>query len=584
MVDPVLSKATTLETLKTDMPSSQNKRGHTVKKKTPKPAIGLVSSGIGGLDNILNGGFRQGTFSVIRGASGTGKTLFGLSFAAGRDSKATPGLFVSLEEPGYSLAEYRDLLGCEGAVEILDMRPNLEERQTAGNFELGGLLVRIENAVGKSGATRLVLDGIGVLFDTYDGTPQIRADINQLLKWASENAISVVGTIGEDTDYKEATGLLDYASHCLIRLQQKVDGGSMVRQLRVIKYRGRAHGTNEFPYVIRAGGISVMPVTDTEMTTKPSQRKISTGIKGIDSMLGGGLWAGSAAMVSGRSGTGKSLLSLSVVAESCKSGAKALYVSFEESPHQILRGAQSVGLNLGKYIKQGTLHIEARRAVQSGLEEHILALIDLNERYRSDLIVLDPISALSDIGDARSAKSMVLRLANYMKNRGVTVLMNELLPDSSNEFSNLNVSSLVDTWIRLRQVEHNGELNRMILIQKSRGASTSKQVHEFIISSKGLHIEAPYLGPGGMVFGTEKSAHEFEDLARIERIKGEIEHLEQRAAQQNALVAQENMVRESQAALDVSELMSKIDDLKMELDRLAGAREHTNSLRSMRGD
>jgi len=447
-----------------------------------------VPTGISGLDQILGGGFPSGRITVIRGASGTGKSIFALLYAMGDPKDDNKTVFATFDESPDTLSNYLTTWGTTKDVRFLDFRPDPEIMAVGGQMELGGLLVRIEHALKESGAKKLVLDAFDTLFDAFENKAQVRLDLFRVFDWCRKRGVTVVATTGEESDYRASTGVMDYAADCTILLDQRMDNGLMTRLLRVMKCRGRAHGTNEYPFLIDERGVSILPVTGTSMSGGGSEKRMSTGLKDLDGMLGGGIWLGSTVMISGHSGTGKSLLALSMAAAACRTGMKVLHISFEESPEQIVRDAKSAGIRLASHVKANKLRLFSRRSVEQGIEQHIILKLREVDEFGPDMVIFDPISALSDLGDSRTFKNMAIRLCHALKARGVTTVLTELLPDDAGSVSKLNVSSLVDSWIRLGRIERGGEMRRKIQIQKSRGAATSREIRELHITSKGLTI------------------------------------------------------------------------------------------------
>lgn len=463
------------------------------KSRKPKTALRqpqtLVPTGIEGLDRILLGGYRPGRPIVIRGASGTGKSIFSLFFADGKRFGNGPAVYATFDEPPENLIAYTKAWGDFTGITFLDFRPDPEMQVSGGGYQLSGLLVRLDHAVQKTGATRVVLDAFDNLFDSFEDKTQVRRDLFRVFNWCRERNLTLLATTGEEADYRPSTGTMDYASDCTILLGQRMEQGLMTRTVRVLKRRGMGHGTNEYPFIIAETGISVMPVTETRMIEKSSRRRLSTGIGRLDRMLGGkGVWEGSTVMVSGQSGTGKSLLAATMAASACANKKHVLYFSFEESPGQIVRDVESIGIDLRPYVNSGDLTIDAERAVERGLEEHTIRLIETVKKSKPDIVVLDPISALADLAEPRAFKNSVLRLCHFLKNAGITVVLAELLSDDSAGVSNMNVSSLIDTWVRLRRIERDGDLVRLIHVHKSRGARTSGKVEEFAITDHGFAI------------------------------------------------------------------------------------------------
>lgn len=454
----------------------------------------LVSTGVAGLDRVLDGGFLAEQPVVIRGGSGCGKSVFSLFFAAGPQDAgpASPAVFATFDEAPDRLRGYMKTWGLKSKVTFLDFRPDLDAAMAGKGFELSGVLVRIGHAVEKTGARRLVLDTFDSLFETFNHDPaQVRRDLLRVFEWARKHQVTLLATAGDAHDHRSLNSTIDYVSDCAIHLEQKINNGLMTRTLRVLKRRGHPHGTNEYPFLIDRHGVSVMPVTETAMVKPTGRRRLSTGVAGLDRMLGGkGVWQGSTVMVSGQAGSGKSLLAATMATAACTAGKRVLFFSFEESPAQITRDVRSAGILLDRLRKAGALSILSQRAVEYGIEEHIIRIMRMVEHENPDFVVLDPVSALGDVCDERAFKSMVLRLCHFLRQTGVTVLLTELLPDDSRNLSKLNMSSLVDTWIRLRLTEHNGSFHRLIYVHKSRGTAMTQDIMEFEISRQGLTVGA----------------------------------------------------------------------------------------------
>lgn len=373
---------------------------------------------------------------------------------------------------------------------FIDFRIDPDVFRVGGEIDLAGMLIQIELAMKKTKARKLVLDALDVLLDQM-AAPGVTRDVLRLLQWCRDKHYVVLMTAGVDADYQEGTGFLDYASDVVIRLYHDMDGLLMTRMLRVLKYRGRSHGTNEYPFIIDENGVSVIPVTGVELDTRAPRKRLSTGITELDRMLGGrGIWRNSTLQISGQSGTGKSLLASHIVAHACASGLKVLYLSFEESPAQITRNLGTIGLKIRPLIDSGQLVMESRNAAEFGLENHIIRIAKLVDNIKPDVVVLDPVTSLVDIGNPKSFKSMVIRLRHFLLGRGITLILTELLRDNS-VFSDINVSSIVDTWIRLRIVETDHVFKRLIHVHKSRGARISMRAVELTIGTDGLAVIDP---------------------------------------------------------------------------------------------
>ena len=448
-----------------------------------------ISTGIFGLDTILGGGYTRSRATVIRGASGSGKSLFSLMFAADV-SRTDAVVFATFDEPAADLERYARAWNQSAKISFVEFIPD-PETVTSGpaSLDLGAVLVRLEHAISKNEAKFLVIDAFDNLFTACPSAETVKLELHRVFAWCRSQGITLLATGGIDRDYTPSRDLMDYASDCTILLQQNLENGLMTRSLRVLKLRGRSHGTNEYPFLIDQQGISVLPVTDTALTALVSDKYLKTGCDELDQMLGGkGFWHGSTMMISGESGSGKSILAASIVERALEDGMKVLYTSFEESPEQFIRDVSSAGIEIKKYMDAGTCQLVGRRAVELGTEEHVILFLRLVEKFQPNLVVIDPISALRDLGDSRAFKSSVIRLSHALKSKGVTVLLTELIPDAAGNRSDSYISSMVDTWIRLSRVETNREMHREIKVHKSRGAATSNKVREFQIGAGGIEI------------------------------------------------------------------------------------------------
>ncbi|HSR11706.1 MAG TPA: circadian clock protein KaiC, partial [Thermodesulfobacteriota bacterium] len=366
------------------------------------------------------------------------------------------------------------------------------------------------------GAKRVVLDTIEVLFSGLSNAAILRAELRRLFRWLKKKGVTaiVTGERGENTLTRY--GLEEYVADCVIMLDHRVDAQISTRRLLIVKYRGSAHGTNEYPFLIDERGISVLPVTSMTLDHPVSSERISTGIPRLDAMLGGkGYYRGSSILVSGTAGTGKSSLAATFAQAACERGEKCLYFAFEESPRQIMRNMRSIGVNLDACVRKGALHFQAARPTTFGLEMHLATMHNLVERTQPRVVILDPITNLISIGNQTEVKSMLTRLIDYLKSKQITALFTNLtsFAASSLEHTDVAVSSLVDTWILLRDVETSGERNRGIYVLKSRGMAHSNQIREFVITGKGINLVDVYLQPGGFLMGTARAQKEAEQRA-----------------------------------------------------------------------
>ncbi|MBK1700408.1 ATPase domain-containing protein [Thiococcus pfennigii] len=560
----------------------------------------VAPTGIAGLDRILRGGVPAGRPTLLRGAAGTGKTVIALTFLCHGIAAGEPGVLVTFDESPEALLAHAEGFGfparrhvAEGRLRILDMRPDRNEVQVGETIELTVILARIAHALEGLAATRLVIDAIDGIEATFASYPSLRSELARVFDWIRERRVTCLITTGERGEFSTRYGLEDYVADCVIALRQEVTNRVMTRVLRVVKRRGGAHETNEYPFLLDAGGLFLVPVTGAELTAKVSDRRLSTGIPGLDAMLGGdGPYRGSTVLLSGQAGTGKTSLACSLVRAACEAGLAVLYISFEESIDELTRNQRVLGLDLARYRRDGHeaagpedhqddhrddhpkdgLVLRPVRAVELGLEEHLMRVMRLIGEYRPDLVVLDPISSLAGRGHDPAAKETLLRLLHLLKAEGVTLIATELLSDDGGGVSHLDVSSMIDVWIRLRRHENDGEINRLITVVKARGLPISNQVKEFRISGAGLAIEEPYLGTGGIAYGTARLARAAEDEAELEQLDQELERARHARDQLTEVTAAAARLARIEEEAKGAELDRRIAQIEQRLAQIARAR------------
>ena len=463
----------------------------------------IEPTGVAGFDAILSGGLVAGQPVLLRGGAGSGKTQVSLNCMLGQPDRSA--VFATFDEDPDRIREYAARFGETDRLRVLDFRQLGPLVHSGGSLELGGLLPRLEFALDQTGSHWLVLDAVDSLFDDVPDAAGVRSALQELFAWARRRGLVLICTAGEAASYRPATSLLDYASDCVVHLTQNLDNGLNTRNLRVIKCRGRAHGTNEYPFIIDHEGVSISAITVGALTYPAPGELVSTGVPALDDMLGGGYRERGTVLVSGTSGTGKSLLALTLANQACSDGRRVVYTSFEESPAQAVTGAASIGLDLTTHLDSGRLDVVARRAVELTVDQHLMQLVREIEHHHPDLMVIDPISSLFDIADQRSYKNFVLLAVNYCKAQGVGLVLTELLPERDGGSAAQEITSLTDTWIELGRVHDNGEFNRLVSVKKSRGAASSNRVMELVIGDAGLTIEAPYVRGDRMLYGWAKS-------------------------------------------------------------------------------
>ncbi|CZH76146.1 TPA: circadian clock protein KaiC [Legionella pneumophila subsp. pneumophila] len=491
-----------------------------------------TKTGVKGLDDVLNGGYLKNEPTLLKGGPGTGKTIFTLFFTHEQLKSNNNVIYITCDESPEKIIAHMDGFNLEGGkflqegkFLILDFTPVLSD-EVAGEFNINALLLRIEQAQQKIKANTLIIDSLqSILLGIKNYDPNY--ELLRLFQWARQKNLTVLTTMAETQTILQTEIYDEYVVDCAIELKQKVNNDLMTRYLRIIKNRGSSHGTNEYPFSITHKGISLLPITSTKLNTTIPAEYLRTGIKVLDRMLDNkGYQTGSQIIISGRSGTAKTLFAASFAQSAVRQGRKVLFISFEESPNDLIHHVKSINIDLMKDITKKKLHIDSRRSVEMGLEDHIISIIELTEEKQFDVLILDPISSLLDLGNTMEVKRLFIRFISHMKSINKTLFFTELIPDYSKELTILGLSSLTETWIRLSNVESNGEFNRLIHIAKARGIKTSNQIKEFYVTDKGINIEAPYLGDNQMMFGSQKSAHILREKQELQQRKEEIKRIE----------------------------------------------------------
>src|SRR4051794_3179341 len=494
--------------------------------------LGKAPTGIRGFDEITGGGLPRGRASLVTGGPGAGKTLFGLEFLVrGAQDFDEPGVLLAFEESAEELADDvaslgLDLAGLEagGRLVVDACRVDATEFVTTGEFDLDGLFIRLAAAVQAVGARRVVLDTIEVLFGALDNEAVVRAEFSRLLRWLKDHGLTTLitgerGREGQLTRY----GIEEYVSDCVIVLDHRMHDEIATRRLRIVKYRGSGHGTNEYPFLVTNRGLMVWPITSTRLTYPVSTDRVSLGVPRLDQMLTGGVHRGSTVLITGTAGTGKTTLAASAVDAACARGEPALFVSFEESPDQVVRNMRSVGVDLGRWVGAGLLRLWGQRATAFGLESHLAAIERLLDETTPGIAVLDAVGSLSHVGAQSEVTAAVAREVDMMKARGITGVLTSLSHEGQGEASAVHASSLIDTWLLLRNVENDGERNRLLFVIKSRGTAHSNQVREFILTDHGAELLDVSVGPRGVLTGSARMAQLAEEQAAAADQSAELE-------------------------------------------------------------
>ena len=523
--------------------------------------LAKAPTGFRGFDQVTDGGLPRGRPTLVTGASGSGKTLFGVEFLVrGARDFGEPGVLMTFEESAADVVENVASLGFDLAqlekdgllvVDAVHVDPG--EILAAGAFDLDGLFIRLASAVDEVGAQRVVLDTIEVLFGALGNEGIVRGELGRLFGWLKDRGLTAVVT-GERGREGQLTrfGIEEYGSDCVIVLDHRVSEEISTRRLRVAKYRGSEHGTNEYPFLITGRGLTVLPLTAVGLSYDAPTERVSTGMPQLDTMLGGGVFRGTTVMVTGGAGTGKTTLAAQMVDAACARGERALFISFEESPAQLLRNMASVGIDLGRWVEAGLLQMWSERATTFGLESHLGRLEQLLDDTAPAVVALDALACLTHAGAGYEVTAAVTRELDLIKARGITGVLTALTHDVQVEMNTLAMSSLVDTWLLVRNLESDGERNRLLFVIKSRGSEHSNQVREFVLTEHGVELVEVDVGPQGVVTGSARVALEAgraeAEVRRRQDIEARRASLSRRSAEVDAQIAVLRAQLEEEAA------------------------------------
>ena len=559
------------------------------------PGIQKALTGIPGFDEITSGGLPAGRPTLVCGGPGCGKTLFAMQFlVAGATRYGEPGVFMSFEESSEDLAKNVASLGFDlddlVARERLAMDTVMVERseiEETGEYDLEGLFLRLDFAISSVGARRVVLDTIESLFAGFSNQAILRAELRRLFRFLKERGVTVVLTGERGDGQLTRQGLEEYVSDCVVLLDHRVNEQVSTRRLRIVKYRGSSHGTNEYPFIIDRLGLDVLPVTALQLRHSASAERISSGIPGLDAMLGGqGFFRGTSILVSGTAGTGKSTISAYFADAACRRGERCLYFALEESPAQIVRNMRSVGLDLEPWVQRGLLEFQASRPTLFGLEMHLVTIFRAVQELDPQVVVVDPLSNLSAVGSENEVMAALLRLVDFLKSRQVTALFVSLTGNGDAEnATELGVSSLMDTWLSLRNLESNGERNRGLYVLKSRGMKHSNQIREFLLTGHGVELVNVAVGAEGILTGSARLSQEARERAESALRREEIETLQRRLDRRRAgLEAQISSLRaeleteEEEVAKRIRQVARQEQDRLTERAAIASARQGENGM------
>lgn len=564
------------------------------RRVAPAAALQKAPTGIVGLDEILTGGLPRGRPTLVCGDAGSGKSLLAIEFLVrGARQFREPGVLVAFEETGDDISRNVASLGYRLKDEIARRMlvidyVHLDRSQISetGEYSLDGLFVRLEHAIKSIGAKRVVLDSLETLFAGLDNDGILRSELWRLFRWLKDHGVTAVITAERGMGSLTRHGLEEYVSDCVILMSHTVHDLIATRRLRVVKYRGSRHSTNEFPFLIGDEGLSVLPITSLGLAHTAHGERIPTGIAGLDAMLGKtGYFRGSSVLVSGASGSGKTSVAAHFIDAACRRGERALLFLMEESPSQLVRNMRSIGIDLERWIRAKRLVIHAARPSLYGLETHLVNMHRMTEAFAPHVVAIDPVSNLISIGSHSEARSVLTRLVDYMKTRNISAMFTSLTHSAANEdTSDVGISSIMDTWLSVRYAESNGERNRVLYVLKSRGMAHSNQVREFRMTEAGIQLVDAYVGTGGVLTGTARIAQEardaIEQLSREDEFESRRVEIDRRRealrAQALALDDERKAAEAERRRIDTQEKLWKATQVR---DRAAMATARHNGLR-----
>ncbi len=553
------------------------------KARSPKAkpqGIRKCPTGIRGLDEITEGGLPRGRATLVCGGAGCGKTLLAMEFLThGILEFGEPGVFVSFEEPVKDLVANVASLGIDlrdlsrrGLLAMDEVRFERSEIEETGEYDLGGLFVRLGTLIDQVKAKRVAMDTIDGLFDGLPNEAILRAELRRLFRWLKTKGVTSIVTAEQGEGTLTRHGLEEYVSDCVIQLDHRVRNQIATRRLRVVKYRGSQHRTNEYPTMISSKGLSVLPISSLGLSYPVSKARVSTGIPRLDAMLGGqGFFRGSSILVSGSAGTGKTSLAAAFADSVCRAGQKCLFLSFEESPEQLIRNMTSVGIDLKRWASRGLLRFQSQRVTMYGLENHLANLHLWVEDFSPATVIMDPVTSLVGEGLSGEVSAMLTRTIDYLKGRGITAFFTTLSKgDDQHENTEVSISSLIDTWLHLRTFESGGERARGLVVIKSRGMAHSNQVREFLLTDTGVKLRDPYVGPGQVLMGSSREVQEARDRERAGKARQSFErHQREMEAERQKLEAQ------------IEAMRLLLNNLALEMNAASG-REHLRTTRQSR--
>ena len=553
------------------------------------PQLAKVKTGVAGFDEITQGGIPEGRTTLLCGAAGCGKTLFSIQYLVrGALDDGEPGVFVAFEETEEDIVKNVASLGFDlrdlekrKLLAIDHIRVERNEIEENGEYDLEGLFIRLQAALESVGARRLVIDTLETVFGGLSSYGIIRSELKRLFTWLKDRGITTILTAERGEGSLTRHGLEEYVSDCVVLLDHRVRDQISTRRLRVVKYRGSTHGSNEYPFLIDDQGLTVVPITMSDLEHQVSDERVDTGISGLNEMLHGpGYYRGSTILVTGTAGCGKSSLATHFLAAACARGERSVYVSYEESEAQIVRNMHSIGIDLKRHIDSGLLRIVAHRPTSFGLEGHLAILHKLVADFSPRNIAIDPISTMSGGEDDYDAHLMLVRMIDFFKHNGITTLLTNLTTGGEAlEATEVQVSSIVD-WLMVRANETNGERTRSVYVLKSRGMSHSQQLREFRITAHGIELLEPYIGSAGVLTGTARVLQEAEDLRQKRKREEETARAKRLLATKREILARRLAALEAEFAAELIEFEA---DAKAEADYESERARELALMQEMRG-
>ena len=560
------------------------------RKPRRSPSLSKAPTGIQGLDELTGGGLPKGRPTLLCGSAGCGKTLLAMEFLVrGATEFGEPGVFMCFEENTQELTTNFASLGHDLDALVAHKKLVLEfvhiersEIEETGEYDLEGLFIRLGHAIDSIGAKRVVLDTVEALFSGLSNTAILRAELRRLFRWLKQRGLTAIIT-GERGEHSLTRyGLEEYVADCVIMLDHRVEGQMATRRLRIVKYRGSTHGTSEYPFLIDEGGFSILPITSMGLKHEAGTERVSSGVPRLDAMMGGkGYYRGSSVLVSGTAGTGKTSMAAHFARAAAARGERCLWFAFEESASQILRNMRSIGIDLEPAVRRGLLRFHAERPTICGLEMHLVTIHKLVNQFKPRTVIIDPITNFATLGSQAEIKAMMVRLIDFFKTQQITGLFTSLASDGPfMEATDAGVSSLMDAWLLLRDMQNGAERNRVLHLLKSRGMAHSNQVREFLMTDRGVELRDVYVGPSGdLIMGSARMALEAQEraqsLVREQETSGKKRSLVRKRQAMEAQIA----VLRAEFGIEEAELKRGIAQADARTAMLAGDRVQIGRLR-----